>query len=486
MILPTFKGGLTYNGASATIDYLLNERVKEGLAIVIKGDPELTKRLIKEASKKQKWSWSSGVLSFSETLDDKTKREIIADFERVFFAGLSQEQFNILWVNHEDKGRTELHYVTPRLELTTGKAFNPYIKTRDFRKKDIFQEVTNLKYGLSSIIDSPQLLSAKPDRIWEKELDLGHSGTWRSVKKQIDAQLKTMVESGELENRNNVIDVLRNTGLELSDNVRGDGIVLLDKERKPHVFKGGFYREDFNEGLEDLREKLSERNTPVVKINGEYKRTREYKELEIALKEIVRKQSYGNRDTYGTGGEEKTSQIIDSLIKLESKSMKMSISKDTDNLAGQIAEEETNTKKEEDNDRIRTTLTRYDRERKKRERRRKRRIEYLVECNYWAKSTDYQFITEGFERWYRDKRFREDFEKGIRAIFGNLGGVKQKPTDRNKEILGILRLNSGNTKFEKLNENSNPDVVSQAKLRNAEARTRNKENKIDQGKKQTI
>ena len=77
MINKTFRGGRSYVGAKATIEYLLNERVEEGTARVLRGDSELTLSFIKYISRKNRWSWSSGVLTFSETVDDKTKLEII-------------------------------------------------------------------------------------------------------------------------------------------------------------------------------------------------------------------------------------------------------------------------------------------------------------------------------------------------------------------------------------------------------------------------
>nr|WP_232221531.1 relaxase/mobilization nuclease domain-containing protein [Desulfovibrio sp. 6_1_46AFAA] len=41
------------------------------------------------------------------------------------FAGLEPDQRNILWVQHSHAGHHELHFVIPRVELSSGKAFNP-------------------------------------------------------------------------------------------------------------------------------------------------------------------------------------------------------------------------------------------------------------------------------------------------------------------------------------------------------------------------
>ena len=86
MLAKIFRGGLTYQGAVAVIAYLLNDRVMKGLSKVVKGDSELTLKIILQASKKFKWSWFSGVLSFSEMLSKDIINSIIKDFERTFFA----------------------------------------------------------------------------------------------------------------------------------------------------------------------------------------------------------------------------------------------------------------------------------------------------------------------------------------------------------------------------------------------------------------
>jgi len=68
---------------------------------------------------------------------------------------------------HEDKGSTELHYITPRLELATGLSYNPYFVKRDFAKKDLFQEYISLKYDLVSYEDNQELTPRPPK--WRKK-----------------------------------------------------------------------------------------------------------------------------------------------------------------------------------------------------------------------------------------------------------------------------------------------------------------------------
>ncbi|XJH68835.1 hypothetical protein AB2G49_26795 (plasmid) [Escherichia coli] len=40
-------------------------------------------------------------------------KRVMASFERVLMPGLEKNQYSILWVEHQDKGRLELNFVVP-------------------------------------------------------------------------------------------------------------------------------------------------------------------------------------------------------------------------------------------------------------------------------------------------------------------------------------------------------------------------------------
>ena len=93
---------------------------RDPLPEVLRGNPERTAVLI-DASRHQ-WTYRAGVISFADS-DDPTEdqqAEVMDQFERLAFAGLDPEQYEVLWVRHRHEGRVELHFCTPRLELTTG------------------------------------------------------------------------------------------------------------------------------------------------------------------------------------------------------------------------------------------------------------------------------------------------------------------------------------------------------------------------------
>lgn len=93
---------------------------------VLRGDTECTTELIDSIDRN--WRYTSGVISFA--LEDaptpEQQEQVMDEFETLAFAGLEANQYDILWVRHQHTqgGRVELHFVTPRMELTSGKALN--------------------------------------------------------------------------------------------------------------------------------------------------------------------------------------------------------------------------------------------------------------------------------------------------------------------------------------------------------------------------
>ncbi|MDC9983429.1 nuclease, partial [Shigella flexneri] len=55
---------------------------------------------------------------------------------------------SVLWVEHQAKGRLELTYVSPNMELQTGKRPQPYYGRADRPRIDAWQTLVNPHYGL--------------------------------------------------------------------------------------------------------------------------------------------------------------------------------------------------------------------------------------------------------------------------------------------------------------------------------------------------
>lgn len=89
-------------------------------------------------------------LSFEEAnIEFNKKIEIMNEFERLIFNNAIDE-YNILWVEHSDKGRLELNFAIPKINLKNKKNFNPYWYKKDFYKVDYWQNSINLRFGFSN------------------------------------------------------------------------------------------------------------------------------------------------------------------------------------------------------------------------------------------------------------------------------------------------------------------------------------------------
>lgn len=93
---------------------------------VMSGNPSIIMRQIDVVPFKHKYT--SGVHSFAQEDNptDEEIREVMDETENLAFAGLPLSSRSILWVKHEHNGRTELHFLIPRQEVNTGKAFNAF------------------------------------------------------------------------------------------------------------------------------------------------------------------------------------------------------------------------------------------------------------------------------------------------------------------------------------------------------------------------
>jgi hypothetical protein len=92
--------------------------------------------------------YTSGVLSFAEADPPGQREKLMASFERVLMPGLDKDQYSILWVEHEDKGRLELNFLIPNTELLTGRRLQPYYDRADRPRIDAWQTIVNGRLGL--------------------------------------------------------------------------------------------------------------------------------------------------------------------------------------------------------------------------------------------------------------------------------------------------------------------------------------------------
>ncbi|MFP6078077.1 relaxase/mobilization nuclease domain-containing protein [Helicobacter pylori] len=243
----TNQGGGDGDGS---VNYLLNERVKQGTAKVLKGDANLTKSLLLSLTQKHKAC--VGCLSFEEpNIDESLKYELMESFENALFTENMQNRYNILWVEHTDKGRLELNFVIPRIDLITQKAFTPYYHSADITRIDIWKDYINLKHVFTNPKDlekqhNMQCHNTKTPQ--GKEL----LATYEKLDKLIQDNLGKLFNS-----RDDIINFLKDNQCEVTRQGKDYISVKLPNEPKAKRLKGFYYHETFRT-IADIREQLSE------------------------------------------------------------------------------------------------------------------------------------------------------------------------------------------------------------------------------------
>ncbi|MGL2720687.1 relaxase/mobilization nuclease domain-containing protein [Helicobacter pylori] len=233
-----------------SVNYLLNERVKQGTAKVLKGDANLTKSLLLSLTQKHKAC--VGCLSFEESNIDKSlKYELMESFENALLTESMQNRYNILWVEHTDKGRLELNFVIPRIDLITQKAFTPYYHSADITRIDIWKDYTNLKHAFTNPKDL------------EKQNTIQHHNTKTPQGKELletYEKLDKLIQDnlGKLFNsRADIINFLKDNQCEVTRQGKDYISVKLPNEPKAKRLKGFYYHETFRT-IKDIRNQLSE------------------------------------------------------------------------------------------------------------------------------------------------------------------------------------------------------------------------------------
>ena len=247
--LPTRNGG-----GLGSVNYLLNERKQQGTARILKGDENTTRAIISQIPYKQKTTF--GVLSFSERadeIDDKTKQEIIADFERTLLGDYMKERVNILWVEHSDKdGRLELNFLIPKIDLESGKSFNPYYAKRDQFNIDLWKRTINDEYGFTNPND--------PNRQHEVRAKKKNLEQYNTLT-ELNEALKQLVADGAIKSREHLIETLNANGYEVTRANKNGISVKLPNQKRSNRLQGGIYDEQFTDltKLSELGEEKSRR-----------------------------------------------------------------------------------------------------------------------------------------------------------------------------------------------------------------------------------
>lgn len=242
----------TRNGrgrGSGPIDYLLGRDRNREFARVLQGNVEQVKELI-DLSPYQK-KYTSGFLSFAEpNLEEETKNQLMAEFESALLPGLEKDQYSILWVEHLDKGRLELNFLVPNIELQSGKRLQPYFHRADNPRIDAWRTIKNIELGLHDPDDpeNRQLLS------WKHSIPKDAA----TAREQITQILSAQIVKGNISNRDDVVNWLQSNGIEIARATKSSlSIKNPNPDAKRNIrLTGAMYEQTF-QASRGVREELS-------------------------------------------------------------------------------------------------------------------------------------------------------------------------------------------------------------------------------------
>lgn len=226
---------------SGPVDYLLGrDRQREG-ATLDRGDPAVIMALIDSSPYAKKYT--SGVLSFAEAdLPRETKDKLMSDFEKMLLPGLDADQYSCLWVEHRDKGRLELNFVIPNIELTSGKRLQPYYEKADKPRVNAWKIGVNAEHQLHDPDDPIH----RRELVTPRNLPLD---TQKAAQALTDGLLH-MAAAGSITNRDSVVKTLSSAGFEVVRQTKNSISIANPDGGRNIRLKGMIYEQNFRFGAE--------------------------------------------------------------------------------------------------------------------------------------------------------------------------------------------------------------------------------------------
>jgi Toprim-like/Relaxase/Mobilisation nuclease domain len=292
------------------IDDRATGKLREPAPEVIRGNPEFTQQLIDSLDFKYKYN--SGVLSFApeDAPTTEQQQKLIDSFEKYAFAGLSPDQYDILWVRHTHTGsnRVELHFVTPRVELDSGKSLNiaPPGWEQYFKPWRDYWNITNSWARPDDRTRARQFHPGNVALIEANNLRAGLSSL-NDPRTQLTEYITERIEAGQIKNRDDIISEFKSLGLEIP-RAGENYITVLDPEtNKRYRLKGGIYEKTWTVERSHTKENVRRKSTLTKGGGGEFSiaqnRTRERasddpSQIQKRIRALVNKRAEYHNERY--------------------------------------------------------------------------------------------------------------------------------------------------------------------------------------------
>ncbi|QPC88339.1 relaxase/mobilization nuclease domain-containing protein [Mesorhizobium sp. NBSH29] len=305
MLIKFFRNG--QGGGSGPVDYLVERDVvaydqnrnairdergdvmlfaREPLPEVLRGDADRMRALIDACP--HQWTYRAGVIAFTaeDAPSPGQQRQVMDAFENLAFAGLEADQRDMLWVRHTHEGRVELHFVTPRMELVSGRSLN--IAPPGYQKQyDALRDVLNKERGWNDPM--------APERSRET-VSLIESVRRGDARELIHDWIVQRIETGQIRDRPSMTEALTAAGFDLP-RAGKNYITVRDPETDERWrLKGDLFRENWTR--ENTLERALERSAGEPSRSGSRLDAIAPDELRDRLERSLEARASYNRDRY--------------------------------------------------------------------------------------------------------------------------------------------------------------------------------------------
>ncbi len=252
-MLIKFLGHGTGN-AHAAARYLVGTHDHNGIeradVRVLRGDPAAVAQVADSLDFKHRYT--SGVIAFAgeDEPTDLQINEVLDDFERAAFAGLSKDRISYSAILHaESDGKKHIHIFAARVDLATGKSLN--IAPPGWEKSyDPLRDHYNHKYGWAKPDDPARARTQQPGHVALIDAaDLRRGVQVEPDPKALITQyIEQRIKAGKIDDRAGVLDALKDAGFKINREGK-DYISIRDAETGEKIrLKGAIYEQDFTPG----------------------------------------------------------------------------------------------------------------------------------------------------------------------------------------------------------------------------------------------
>lgn len=244
MIVRVFNAGISRG--ESPVNYVTGDRdhtgqMRSARPEVLEGSPELTIAVINGIQRKHKYV--SGAIAFrdSERPSREQMRDIIRSFKQTVCPGLGPENVNALFVLHRDKGNTEIHFIVPMVEMTTGRRMNIHPPgQQNIRLYEAFTQMTNDRFGYAQVTPDPLKLALSDFERYTADGKRDHSS-----KLYLHRRLTKAIRTGQIADRDQLCDFLSSEyGVEITRKGSDYLSMKFPGAEKAKRFRGPLYRAD--------------------------------------------------------------------------------------------------------------------------------------------------------------------------------------------------------------------------------------------------